>query len=141
MTGSFVFDTNIIVYAYDNSEKPKQKFCLPLVEKVFSGEITGIVSNQVLAEIFHVLSRKVENPDPENAMNIVKGIQESENWTKINYNSGTVIKAASTANSLKMMLWDCLIAETMLENNFNSIYTENLKDFNKIQKINAICPF
>ena len=141
MTDNFVFDSNIIVYAYDNNEKSKQKHCIELLERVFKGEAIGIVTNQVLAEVFHVLTRKVEQPDTENAVNIVKGIKESNNWTKINYTAETVIKAASTAASIKLSIWDCLIAETMLENGFNKIYTENIKDFNKIQKINAVCPF
>ena len=135
-------DTCIIAYAYDLSEGGKRRKCKELVESGFYGYEELAVSNQILAELFFVLTKKIENPiSSENAKTIVEGIIESENWVKIDYNSQTVRKAAITVNDDNgLHFWDALIAETMIENKITEIYTENIRDFEKISGIRVINP-
>jgi predicted nucleic acid-binding protein len=136
-----MFDTNILVYAYDVSDPEKREKCKRLVEEVFSGERLGVVSNQILGELFVVLTEEIRNPlSAEEAGLIVDGIIESKNWAKVNYNSETVKRAIETSKKLNIHFWDTVIGETMLENNIFVIFTENEKDFNKIPKIKVINP-
>lgn len=44
------------------------------------------------------------------------------------------------ANLFGMPYWDALIAETLLENNFSRIYTENVEDFKRITELEVINP-
>ena len=141
MSDEVFFDTNIIVYAYDASEPMKQKICARLLERVYEKEIIGIVSNQILGEVFKALTENIENPiSIENAEVIVGSIVESENWIKINYDHDTVKKAILTVKLNNVPFWDTLIAETMRENGFVKIYTENEKDFKKIPNMRVINP-
>lgn len=133
------FDTNVLVYAFDEAEPQKRSRCKKLVETVFEGNLLGVISNQVLAELFFVLTEKIEKPiNKEKAQTIVEGFIESINWKKINYSINTVKKATKSAVSKKIHFWDALIAETMTENELFTIYTENAKDFKKIRNIKAI---
>ena len=135
-------DTSIIVYAYDLSEKEKREKCKVLLEAGFRGEMELAVSNQILAESFVVLTKKIEKPTTiEKARTIVEGIIESDNWVKTDYNSDTVRRAILIAAKIKNThFWDAIIAETMMENQVYEIYTENIKDFGRFPGIRAINP-
>ena len=94
----------------------------------------AVVSNQVLAEFFTVVTTKIEEPiSTANAKIIVDGIIDSLHWKKINYTSKTVSKAIENSIKEKAVIWDSLIKETMLENNVYTIITENTKDFTSRQ--------
>lgn len=141
MKDEFFFDTNIIVYAYDTSETNKQKICARLLENVYKNEIVGIVSNQVLGEIFKTLTGKIEMPiKVEDAELLIENIIESDKWIKINYNHETIRRAIITVKLYKVSFWDVVIGETMKENGIVKIYTENEQDFRKIPGIEVINP-
>ena len=136
-----LIDTNILIYAHDESEPEKREKCKKIVERILKGEENAFVSNQVLAELYNGLTRKIEIPvKKEQALEIVQSILESRNFTKINYTSKTVEKAIKKTIKHKTHFWDALIAETMLENQVFEIITENQKDFSKIEQIKAINP-
>ncbi|MBI2076645.1 MAG: PIN domain-containing protein [Candidatus Aenigmarchaeota archaeon] len=138
---SAILDTNILVYAYDTFDKRKHEKCKPLVEAAFKGDGRFAVSNQILSELFFVLTQKLKKPfSLEDAEAIVSGIIDSANWIKINYDHETVKKAIAIAKSSKMPIWDSLIIATALENGITKIYTENTKDFKEIARIDAINP-
>ena len=138
---TILVDTNIIVYAYDTFDKKKHEICKDVIEAGFRGELKLAVSNQILAELFFVLTKKLKNPfSPEDAESIVIGIADSINWTKINYTHETAKKAVSISKNSLTSFWDMLIAATALENDISQIFTENTKDFEKIQKMSAKNP-
>jgi predicted nucleic acid-binding protein len=140
MSDKMFFDTNILVYAYDASEPGKRKTCKKLIEKVYSGEIAGVVSNQILVEFFNALTRKFGVKQAE-AKLMVRALATSDRWSKINYNCSTVEKVLNNHDFSVAPFLDALIAETMKENGVNTIVTENIKDFDKIIGIRVINPF
>lgn len=139
---AILLDTNILVYAYDIFDRKKHEKCKKLVEEAFSGEKRFAVSNQILSELFFVLTKKLKKPFPaEEAGIIVSGIIESINWIKINYSHETVKNAVAISQKRNISIWDSLIAATATENGITGIYTENTKDFKEIPGISAINPF
>ncbi len=142
MSVSPLFDSIILVYAYDSSEGKKHEICKKMVETVFSGESQGTVSNQILAELYNVLTRETRvNIAPEEARDIIKDIILSKKWAKINYTQDTLLKAITSSSVYKTPFWDSLIAETAKENGILTIITENKKDFKPITGIKVINPF
>src|SRR3989344_8252010 len=137
----FFIDTNVLVYAFDESEKAKREKAKKIVEKITKGEMKGAVSGQVLGELFTVLLKKIEKPvEKEKARIIVNGLIDSVHWKKINYSEKTISNAMDRAINDKTPFWDSLIAETMIENKVPVILTENLKDF-KSKELKAVNPF
>ena len=55
MRGDTFYDTSVLAYAFDASEHEKADIALGLIKKVARGAETGIISNQVLAELFFVV--------------------------------------------------------------------------------------
>ncbi len=138
---NFLIDTNIIAYAYDLSEPLKREKCLSLIEEIFSGEKEAFITNQILGELFVTLTKNFKRPmEKEDAQIIISSIIKSNNWIKINYNHNTIERAIILSREYSLPFWDSLISATMIENNITVIYTENEKDFNKIQGIKVINP-
>lgn len=135
------FDTTILGYAYDESYEKERAVCKELVNKAFHGEIKGVVSNQILGELFNILTNKIEKPvEIEKAEIIINSFIESGNWIKHNYDYNTIKSAIMSVKVNKSPFWDTVIAETMKENGINKIYTENDRDFKKIPGIKVINP-
>lgn len=142
MSDNILFDTNILVYAYDESEKEKRQIAEKLVEDVFLGNINGILSNQILSELFYVLTEKINKPlKKEIAAAIIRKYILSSKWHMVNYTSVTVLRAALSASQHNNSFWDTLISETMKENGIVQIITENEKDFKNIPGIRVRNPF
>lgn len=141
MSDEFFIDTNILVYAFDETEKQKHKIAQGLVRDITLGRVKGVVSNQVLGELFVALTKKLEKPiDKKTTQIIINGLIDSLHWRKINYTEKTISKAVETSISLRTPFWDSVILETMLENKVYTILTENTKDF-PIGQITSKNPF
>jgi predicted nucleic acid-binding protein len=135
-------DTNILAYAYDESDPKRKKPCERLVRAGFEGEIECYLSNQVLSELFVVLTSRVGKPlTVEKAGVIVKGLIESPKWHKLNYTQASVKQTVEDLTTISASFWDLLLAETMREAGVRKIYSENTEDFKKIPWIEVISPF
>ena len=142
MKDNIIFDTNILVYAFDKSEKEKNIKAKSLVLCVENNSINGVITNQILGELFNVLTAKVRyRISYKDASSVINDFIFSDKWQKINYTYKTVSKAVEMCCELNKPFWDTLIIMTAIENNINKIYTENLKDFSEIAGISIINPY
>jgi predicted nucleic acid-binding protein len=135
-----LIDSNIIIYAFDSTEKKKHEVAKRLLMKGFEGE-KFVFSVQNLSEFFVVITKKVPNPiSAKEANTIIKKLAMTDHFWILNFNAVTITKAIEFVEKYKISYWDALIAATMLEKDINIIYTENTKDFSKIPEIKAINP-
>jgi len=129
-----LFDTDVLVYEYDVSEKRRRAVAKALVDNVWDSG-GGVVTLQNLSEL-------VQKPVPVgDAKTIVADILRSSRWMVIDRNAGTVIKAMEIVEAVRAPFWDALIAACMLEHGIEIIVTENEKDFKKIPGITEENPF
>ena len=140
MIGKLFLDTNIVCYAFDTTEPAKRKVCEGIMDKVYNGEIRGVISNQVLTETYNTLTRKFKMPTVT-ARDIVKSLATTSHLHTINYTSHTVNQVLDDMGSIDVPFLDLLIAETMRENSITEIITENAKDFENIPWLKATNPF
>jgi predicted nucleic acid-binding protein len=135
-----LLDTNVLVYAYDVSEKRRCEIAKALVDVVWDSG-GGVVTFQNLSEFFFAVTRKVQKPVPiVDAKTIVSDISRSSRWMVIDRNAGTLMKAMDIGNN-RAPFWDALIAACMLEHGIEVIVTENEKDFKNIPGITVMNPF
>lgn len=138
----FLIDSNILVYAYDSSEKKKQQKALLLLEQCFQQRVPFALCLQNLAEFFFIVTTKIQQPLKEKeAEAIVKDFLAFDTLRKLQYKDSTLLTAIKFAKEYKIELWDALLAATILEDGINSIYTENVSDFRKIPQLKIINPF
>ena len=60
MKGEVFLDTNVLVYAYDLSDPAKQRRAIDVLDDL-SVRDAGVISTQVMSELFVVLTRKLGN--------------------------------------------------------------------------------
>ena len=140
MNDEYFVDTNILVYAFDLNEPAKRKIAQTWVNDITCGKKKGMISNQVLGELFAALTKKPKNFSLTDAQIIVNGLIESPHWHKVNYHSGTIKKAMNQCALTKNGFWDTLMMETAVENQSAVILTENTKDFQHVS-MRVVNPF
>ena len=129
-------DTNILIYAYSNDEKQKQRIALELINK-YSQNI--IISTQVINELTNVLFKKFKIDAPI----IEESILELDNIFKIKqFSLTTQIKAIHIKEKYKLQYYDSLIVSSALENNCTILYSEDMQNSQIIDnKLTITNPF
>jgi len=141
-----LLDTNILVHAY-NKSSPNQDQASKIIKKAMQGEIEVFLSPQVLYEFFAVVTsaKRVEHPiSPREAANLCIDLWECNEIEKLNPSGIApieVFKFVKELNLSKAEIFDCVLAVTAKENDIESIFTENVSDFNHYKFIKAINPF
>lgn len=133
-------DTNILVYAYDNTAEEKHQVARKIVLDCMKGNTSLTVSNQILGETANTILKKQPNISKKEMQELIEDILQNPFWIKINYTGKTILNAFTLLEPGDDF-WDLVIAQTMLENGITKIYTENTKDFEKIKGIKAVNPF
>ena len=132
MKGANFFDTNIIVYAYDNHFPDKQQQAREIIISAVKNG-TGVLSTQVLGEFFTVITRKIKMPiSVRNARDI---IQYMGSMPVQEIDLLIVKRAIDTLEQYKISYWDSLIIAAAERAQCKCILSE---DFNAGQKYHGI---
>jgi predicted nucleic acid-binding protein len=136
-----LLDTNILVHAYVVSDGRKHAVAKEIIERVWM-QGNGLTTLQNLCEFFFVVTEKVERPIAvERAERIVRAILTVPRWQVLDRGEATILRATELVRERRVPFWDALIAATMLENEIDTILTENTKDFQMVRDLWAINPF
>ena len=142
MTDIKLIDTNILVYAYDSSEKIKHKIAKNILKKCWNKEEIYALSVQNLSESFVIATKKIQNPVPiEEIEEDINDMISFSNFKILPISTNDISNAIKLVSQFKIDYWDSLIVSVMRENNINEIITENEKDFKKIPWIKIVNPF
>jgi predicted nucleic acid-binding protein len=121
-----LLDTNLLVYAYDESEGAKHEICKRMVDECWRSTRKYSISIQNLSEFYVIMTAKVENPVPEElAKEIVQDIIEFQNWKILEYDAPTILAAIDLSKEFLVQYWDALLAATMKNHGIFRIYTED----------------
>jgi predicted nucleic acid-binding protein len=121
MPDSHVFiDSNIIIYAYSDTEKTKQ-----LISRQLIKENSTIISTQVLQEVANALSRKFKIGYSAIAQTLQECILDND-VLYLN-RQDTVFKACNIAARYQFSFYDSLIIAAALETNCSYLYSEDLQ--------------
>ena len=113
-------DSNVIIYAYSNSEKEKQQVARKIVEENYT-----VISTQVLQEISNTLGRKYLL----DFLSIKETLQECiHSCDEVHTNQQqTIFKACDIAQRYQFSFYDSLIISAALERNCDLLYSEDLQ--------------
>lgn len=144
-SNTFLLDTNILVYAADQSS-PFYKDSLLLRERGLKGELSLCICPQTLTEFFAIItdSKRVSKPRTQKeALGEVKKYLSSKNILMI-YPGPEIIEIMidllKRHKITKQKIFDLQLVATMLSNGVNQIYTYNKKDFLKFKEIKVFNP-
>lgn len=120
MTGRAFLDTNVLVYAIDDSEPEKRKAARALLAQ----RDNFVISAQVLNEFYWAATRKLKI-DPVAAGHIVRDLARIQ---CVAIDAQLVQLALRAGQRWKLSHWDSLIVEAARQTGCARVLTEDLSD-------------
>lgn len=131
-------DTNIFIYAYDLSAPEKNKAAKKLVANLWESGL-GVISIQVLQELYVNLTRKLPNPvSREQAAQIVTDLAY---WHLHRPNIIDLQKALTIEKEHNISFWDAMIVSSALQMDCKILWTEDLNNRQSIADLVVLNPF
>jgi predicted nucleic acid-binding protein len=124
-------DSNVLIYAYSNSEQAKQQVARQIVKENYT-----VISTQVLQEMSNTLYRKFMVDYPF----IKETLQEciySNNEVYTNQQD-TILRACDIAKRYQFSFYDSLIISAALESHCDILYSEDLQHNQTIEGVLVI---
>jgi predicted nucleic acid-binding protein len=139
MTEKIFVDTNVLVYAYDRSERDKQKRAFALLDEL-AGRGTGLLSTQVLSEFFVTVTRKLTSPlTTQQAETSIKNYLLS--WAVVDLTPLIVLEAVRGVRDHRLSYWDALIWSAAKLNQVPLILSEDFGDGTVLEGVRFADPF
>ena len=139
MRGRVLIDTNVLVYAYDVSEPEKQRRALDVLRGLAERE-TGVVSTQIMAEMFVVLTRKLSSPlSAEQAVRSLE--RHMRTWQVVSVTDFIVLEAARGVRDHAMSFWDAQVWATAKLNQIPVVLSEDFASGSVIEGVQFENPF
>ena len=132
------FDTNILVYAFDENEPKKSKIAKQLIQE-FGNEGTLIISTQVLQEFYVTLTRVGKNLLNKEAAEEV--IQDFSEFPLIQVDKNIILNAMKRHQTNAFSFWDSLIVEAALQSGCTQLLSEDMLDGLIIDSMTIRNPF
>ena len=138
MSGRAFFDTNILVYAFDQGIQTKRDVAKRLISEYGS---TGnlVLSTQVLQEFYVVTTQKLAQPlAKEMAAEVINDLAE---FPLVQIDKGLINQAMIRHRENSFSFWDCLIVEAALQSGCTLLLTEDMQSGRYIDKLEIRNPF
>ena len=138
MNDKYFFDTNILVYANDSSEKVKQNIARDLIKDSLHKQ-NGVISVQVLSEFWVTVTRKIKTPlSIEIAEKEIELFQLME---IVDLDYQLFKEAIRFQRLIHISYWDSLILAASHSSGCKKIYTEDLNHGQIISNMELCNPF
>ncbi|MBI2495263.1 MAG: PIN domain-containing protein [Candidatus Omnitrophica bacterium] len=140
-----LFDANILVYAHAK-DSPFHEIARHLRDQAVQGVIQACVSPQVLCEFFSVIT---DDRLAKHALTPAEAAKELETYWHASQFRKILPGETTMARLLRLLeqfplkrgkIFDAFLVATMLDNGVRTIYTQNVKDFERYQELQVINP-
>jgi predicted nucleic acid-binding protein len=138
MKGKSFVDTNILVYAHDKDAGAKFERAQILTRDLWLSE-NGVISTQVLQELYVALRRKVS--DPLSASEAVKILRDHLTWEVVVNDRGSIIRAVEIETRYQISFWDALIIQAAERAGAEVLYSEDLSNRQLYAGVQVLNPF
>ena len=134
---SFV-DTNVLVYAEDRDAGRKHEIARDLIVDLWNSR-EGVLSVQVLQELYVTLTRKVRRPlAPARAADVVR---EYLAWRVVENDSHLLVASMALQQKASISFWDALVVEAASTAACDRLYSEDLNSGQRFGSIEIVNPF
>jgi predicted nucleic acid-binding protein len=138
-SGSYRFiDTNLLVYAYDNSAGSKHTQAAQLIEQCWE-EQNACLSIQVLQEFYVTVTRKIVHPlDFLTARQIVADLAH---WRIHSPETTDVLQAIDLQRSYQLSFWDAMLLQSATRMGCKQLLSEDMSSGEAYGTVQVINPF
>jgi len=129
-------DTNVLLYAVDDSVPPKRDTAECLLAQLHREQL-GVVSTQVMLELAHNLTRKLKVSKATAALMTAAYAQ----WRVVPADAHLVLKALARAAESQLSVWDAMVVEAAILSGAQTLYTEDLTHGQRFGALTVVNPF
>jgi predicted nucleic acid-binding protein len=140
------FDTNVLVYAHDESSTYHVDSA-QLLALVFQNKLQGIVAEQNIIELYRILTNSVAMSGkaltPSQAKSLIDSTYLAGTFEIVYPSSSTlhkVLDLAAARNIASARVFDLRLAALVLETDVDSFATYNVRDFLYISDLPTLTP-
>lgn len=138
MSDKTFFDTNVLVYAFDQADTGKNTVARRLIHD-HGPDGNLILSTQVLQEFYVVVTGKLAVPlSPKSAFEIVVDFSE---FPLIQIDRNLIARSMKRHQEGAFSFWDCMIIEAALQAECNLLLSEDMQNGRKIESLVIRNPF
>jgi predicted nucleic acid-binding protein len=139
VAGQLTFvDTNVLAYAHDRSEPARQSVAQAVLEQLWVDR-TGVLSTQVLQELYVVATRKLDPPMRRAAARELVALYGE--WPVVQVDVALVVSASELEERHTLSFWDALIVEAARRAGATRLLTEDLQQGRRIGGVSIENPF
>lgn len=130
-------DTNILIYAHDNSAGGKRDRAKELLERLWEDR-NGCLSIQVLQEFYVNITQKVANPlAPGTAAQIIADLAA---WEVHNPKVDDVLDAIGIQRRYQLSFWNAMIVTSALQLDCETLWSEDLNPGQAYDSVTVVNP-
>jgi predicted nucleic acid-binding protein len=138
MSAEIFLDTNVLVYAYDRSEPLKQERSENVMTELSSLGI-GVISTQVVGELFIALTKKIKIP-----LTVEDGLKRLEHhmqvWRLVDVTAFVVMEAVRGVRRHRLSYWDAQIWGTARMHSIPVVFSEDFSDGILLEGVRFVNP-
>jgi predicted nucleic acid-binding protein len=131
-------DTNILVYALDEDQGERHHTARALVEELWNTE-RGVLSTQVLQELYATLTRKLRRPMTRPRARAV--IERYKAWPTHQVTADDIVAASELEQRHTVAFWDALIVVSAQQIGAKRILTEDMQHGRALGGVRVENPF
>lgn len=131
-------DTNILVYAHDHTAGPKHQQARLLTQTLW-GSMNGVVSTQVLQELYVSLRRKSRSPLPVSEVERI--LLDYFEWEVVVNDRASLIRAIELETRYRISFWDALMLQAAESAGAGTVNTEDLNHGQRYAGVKVVNPF
>ncbi len=139
MAARLLVDTNVLVYAHDIADLPKQSHALEVLTTL-QALGAGLLSVQILAEFFWVATRRLMPP-----LTGAEAARQMEllvrSWPVLDLTPLVLLEAIRGAQEHGMALWDAQVWATAKLNQVPVVLTEDIPGNRVVEGVRFVNPF
>ena len=139
MIDDLVFvDTNVLVYAYDETERTRGPVAQRIVRDLW-GSGRGVLSTQVLQEFYAVATKKI--PKPLSRLTARELVADFSQWSVVNTDPLLIVSASKLEEDHSLAWWDALIISAALRSGAATLLSEDLQHGRRFGRVTIRNPF
>jgi predicted nucleic acid-binding protein len=131
-------DTNVLAYAHDRSEAAKRPVARALLETLWRDH-AGVLSTQVLQELYVVVTRRFDPPMPRSAARELVVLYGT--WPVVQVDVPLVVAASELEGRHTLSFWDALVVEAARRAGATRLVTEDLQPGRELGGVTIENPF
>lgn len=129
-------DTNILIYAFDTSDKIRHKRAMSVIEKAMEADC--VLTLQALSEFYYASTRK-------KYLTAEVALDQINDWQTIfpivTAKTGTLVRAIDAVKKYKMAFWDAMLWSTAHDAGVQVLLSEDFNHHQQIAGIKIVNPF